>query len=52
MIALRRNEQFEVLECDAGDFPEQQCGEGKCPLTLFPTYFIIHCPAYHDQPKD
>jgi hypothetical protein len=19
---------------------------------LYPTYFIIHCPAYHDQPKD
>jgi hypothetical protein len=20
--------------------------------TLYPIYFIIHCPAYHDQPKD
>ena len=21
-------------------------------LELCPIYFIIHCPAYHDQPKD
>jgi hypothetical protein len=29
------NEQFEVSECVAGDFPEQQLGEGKCPLTHY-----------------
>jgi hypothetical protein len=27
------NEQIEVSECVAGDFSEQQPGEGKCPLT-------------------
>jgi hypothetical protein len=27
------NEQSEVPECVAGDLPEQQPGEGKCPLT-------------------
>jgi hypothetical protein len=42
-----------VPECVAGDFPEQQPGEGKYPLThyVFMSYFIIHCPAYYDQPK-
>jgi hypothetical protein len=29
------NEQSEVSECVAGDFPEQQHGEGKCPLTHY-----------------
>jgi hypothetical protein len=29
------NEQSEVLECVAADFPEQQPGEGKCPLTHY-----------------
>jgi hypothetical protein len=24
-----------VLVCVAGDFPEQQPGEGKCPLTHY-----------------
>jgi hypothetical protein len=41
-----------VLKCVAGDFPEQQPGEGKCSNPLCHVYFIIHCPAYHDQPKD
>jgi hypothetical protein len=27
------NEQSKVFECVARDFPEQQPGEGKCPLT-------------------
>jgi hypothetical protein len=29
------NEQSVVPECVAGDFPEQQPGEGKCPLTHY-----------------
>jgi hypothetical protein len=29
------NEQFEASECVAGDVPEQQPGEGKCPLTHY-----------------
>jgi hypothetical protein len=29
------NEQSEVSECVVGDFPEQQLGEGKCPLTPY-----------------
>jgi hypothetical protein len=29
------NEQSEVPECVVGDFPEQQPGEGKCPLTHY-----------------
>jgi hypothetical protein len=47
------NEQSVVPEGVAGDFPEQQLGEDKCPLTYYVllNYFIIHCPAYHDQPK-
>jgi hypothetical protein len=32
------NEQSEVLECVVGDLPEQQPGEGKCPLT----YYVLH----------
>jgi hypothetical protein len=27
------NKQLVVLECVAEDLPEQQPGEGKCPLT-------------------
>jgi hypothetical protein len=27
------NEESVIIECVAGDFPEQQPGEGKCPLT-------------------
>jgi hypothetical protein len=29
------NEQSEVPECVAEDLPEQQPGEGKCPLTYY-----------------
>jgi hypothetical protein len=29
------NKQSEVLECVVGDLPEQQPGEGKCPLTQY-----------------
>jgi hypothetical protein len=29
-----------VLECVAEDFPEQQPGEGKCPLT----YYVLLTP--------
>jgi hypothetical protein len=29
------NGQSEVSECVARDFPEQQLGEGKCPLTHY-----------------
>ena len=29
------NEQPVVTECVAEDFPEQQPGEGKCPLTYY-----------------
>jgi hypothetical protein len=29
------NEQSEVPECVVGDLPEQQPGEGKCPLTHY-----------------
>jgi hypothetical protein len=32
------NEQLVVPECDAEDVPEQQPGEGKCPLT----YYVQH----------
>jgi hypothetical protein len=32
------NEQSEVPKCVAGDLPEQQSGEGKCPLT----YYVLH----------
>ena len=29
------NEQSKVPECVVGDLPEQQPGEGKCPLTQY-----------------
>jgi hypothetical protein len=29
------NKQSEVPECVVGDLPEQQPGEGKCPLTQY-----------------
>jgi hypothetical protein len=29
------NEQSEVPKCVVGDIPEQQPGEGKCPLTYY-----------------
>jgi hypothetical protein len=32
------NEQSEDSECVVGDLPEQQPGEGKCPLT----YHVLH----------
>jgi hypothetical protein len=32
------SEQSEVPECVTGDLPEQQPGEGKCPLT----YYVLH----------
>jgi hypothetical protein len=32
------NEQSEVPECVVGDLPEQQPGEGKCPLI----YYVLH----------
>jgi hypothetical protein len=32
------NEQSKVPECVVGDLPEQQPGEGKCPLT----YYVLH----------
>jgi hypothetical protein len=35
MIALLDNEQPKVFEHVAGDFPEQQPSEGKCPLTHY-----------------
>jgi hypothetical protein len=47
------NEQLVVPECVAEDLPEQQPGEGKCPLT----YYVLH--AYNSpsritllKPKD
>jgi hypothetical protein len=37
-----------VPECVAEDLPEQQPGEGKCPLTHYVLHIlIIHCPALH-----
>jgi hypothetical protein len=36
-----------VPECVAEDLPEQQPGEGKCPLTIMSHSFLIHCPALH-----
>jgi hypothetical protein len=35
MIACLDNEQPVVPECVAEDLPEQQPGEGKCPLTYY-----------------
>jgi hypothetical protein len=32
------NRQSEVLECVVRDLPEQQPGEGKCPLS----YYVLH----------
>jgi hypothetical protein len=34
------NEQSVVPECVAEDLPEQQPGEGKCPLT----YYVLLTP--------
>jgi hypothetical protein len=34
------NEQSEVSECVAGDFPKQQPGEGKCPLTHYVLFIL------------
>jgi hypothetical protein len=35
-----------VPECVAEDLPEQQPGEGQCPLTYYVLLtFIIHRPA-------
>jgi hypothetical protein len=47
------NEQSEVPECVVGDLPEQQPGEGKCPLS----YYVLHTlwftiPHYFMKPKD
>jgi hypothetical protein len=37
----------------AEEAPEQQLfGESKSSDLLCPIYFIIHCPACYDQPKD
>jgi hypothetical protein len=35
IIAFLDNEQPMVPECVAEDLPEQQPGEGKCPLTYY-----------------
>jgi hypothetical protein len=32
------NKQSDIPECVVGDLPEQQPGEGKCPLT----YYVLH----------
>jgi hypothetical protein len=32
------NKQSEIPECVVGDLPEQQPGEGKCPLT----HYVLH----------
>jgi hypothetical protein len=32
------NEQSEIPECVVGDLPEQQPGEGKCPLP----HYVLH----------
>jgi hypothetical protein len=47
------NEQPVVPECVAEDLPEQQHGEGKCPLT----YYVLHTynspsPITLLKPKD
>jgi hypothetical protein len=34
------NEQSEFPECVVGDLPEQQPGEGKCPLTHYVLYTL------------
>jgi hypothetical protein len=38
-----------VFKCVAGDFPEQQPGEGKCPLTNYVllTYNSLVTPQCH-----
>jgi hypothetical protein len=42
---VRSTEAEEVAE----EAPkQQQFGEGKCPLTYYVLYFIIHCPTYYD----
>jgi hypothetical protein len=38
MIASLDNEQPVVPECVVEDLPEQQPGEGKCPLT----HYVLH----------
>jgi hypothetical protein len=38
MLAFLDNEESEVPECVVGDLPEQQPGEGKCPLT----HYVLH----------
>jgi hypothetical protein len=35
MITLFRQQAARVPECVAEDLPEQQPGEGKCPLTHY-----------------
>jgi hypothetical protein len=33
----------------AGEVPEQQLGEGKCPLNnLYPIHMIIHFPTLYN----
>jgi hypothetical protein len=40
------------LEGVAGEVPKKQLGEGHMSSDLLcPIYFIIHSPAYHEQPK-
>jgi hypothetical protein len=36
------NEQPVVTECVAEDLPEQQPGEGKCPLT----HYVLHTSKF------
>jgi hypothetical protein len=47
------NEQSEVPECVAGDLPEQQPGEGKCPLTYYVLLTLEFTVShYFMKPKD
>jgi hypothetical protein len=40
MIALLKNEESVVPECVVEDLPEQQPGEGKCPLTHYDLFTL------------
>ena len=53
MITLFINEQSVVPECVAEDLPEQQPGEGKCPLTHYVSFIFNSLPLITlFKPKD
>ena len=53
MIALRRHEQSVFPEAVAEEVPDQQFGEGKCPLSHYVLFIYNLLPRItYLKPKD